>query len=103
MNIEIIKRIMHEKKTTLSLVKAETKKINELLDYTSTNIIELNDLIYPGVKLVGDKIGVPLNNANRNTKPGWEIRLETQIRNIRQAKMIRQRQKAGICWEKREN
>ena len=29
-----------------------------------------------------------------------EIRLETQIRNLRQqAKMIRQRKTAGICWD----
>ena len=37
------------------------------------NITELNKLMYAGVKLVCDKIGVPLKNTNRNPKPGWEI------------------------------
>ena len=27
--------------------------------------------------------GFPLKNTNRNSKPGWEIRLETRIRNLR--------------------
>ena len=37
---------------------------------------------------------------NRNSKPGWEIRQETQIRNLRkQAKMFRQRKNSGICWD----
>ena len=41
-------------------------------------------------------------NMNRKSKPGWEIRLETQIRNLRkQAKMIKQRKNAGTCWEKK--
>ena len=46
---------------------------------------------------------VLLKNTNRNSKPGWEIWLETQIRNLRQqTKMIRQRRNAGICWDKKE-
>ena len=34
------------------------------------NITEVNELIYAGVKLVSEKIGVPHRNSNRNTKPG---------------------------------
>ena len=44
------------------------------------NIAELKELIYVGVKLVFDKIGVPPRNMKRNTKPGWEIRLEGQAK-----------------------
>ena len=61
------------------------------------NITKLNELIYTKAKGVSEKIPVPLKNSNRNTKPGWVFRLETQIRNIRQqSKMIKQRKNAGI-------
>ena len=55
------------------------------------NITELNVLIYAGAKLVCDKIGVPLKNMNRNSKPGWEIWLETQINVQQQTNKARQR------------
>ena len=45
-------------------------------------ITELNKFIYAGAKSVFDKIGVPLKNTIRNLKPGWEIQLEMQIRNL---------------------
>ena len=62
------------------------------------NITKLNELIYAGAKLVCKKIRVPLKNTNRNSKPGWEIRLETKIRNLQQqAKMIKKRKNAGTC------
>ena len=64
--------------------------------------MELNNLIYTGAKLVCDKISVPLKNMNRHSKPGWEIQLETQIRNQQQAKMIRQRKNTETCWEKKK-
>ena len=36
-------------------------------------------------------------------KPGWEIRLETQIKNLqKQAKTIKQWKDAGICRNKRK-
>ena len=58
-------------------VKAKTKKVNKSFKNIPTdNITELNELIYAGEKLVSDKIGVPLRNTNRNTKPGWEMTLE---------------------------
>ena len=84
MNVKIIKRIMLELKITLSClrnqdgktVKADTEKINELLTHIRTsNITELNELIYARAKLISDKIGLP----KKNTKPGWKIRLETEI------------------------
>ena len=58
-----IRRIMSEKKTTLpslwNQVKSETEKVNDLLTNSPINdIIELNDLIYAGAKLVCEKIGV---------------------------------------------
>ena len=89
MNIEILKRIMSEKKTTLpslrnqdgKTARVETYKINELLTHISTyNITELNELIYAEAKLVWNRIGVSLKNTNRNSKLGWEIRLETQTK-----------------------
>ena len=62
------------------------------------NITELNEQIYAWEKLVCDKIGVLLKNTSINLKPGCEIRLETQMRNLRQqAKTIRQRENAGAC------
>ena len=84
---------MNEKKTTLPplrnidwrTLKAETEKINQVLTYISTikkNITELNELIHAEAK-----IGVPLQNTNRKSKPGWEIRLEMLIRNLRNDKI----------------
>ena len=57
-------------------------------------------LIYAGAKLVSDKIGVPLKNPNKNTKPGWESRLEKQVKKLgRQAKvLIKEKKKTGIDW-----
>ena len=55
MNLENLKGILNEKKTTLPslrniewrTVKTETEKINQVLTYISTkNITELNELIY---------------------------------------------------------
>ena len=83
--VEIIKRIMSEQMTILLSLKnqdlktvmEETEKINKLLTHISTNIMELNELIYAGVKLICVKIGTPLKNMNRNSKPEFEIRVET--------------------------
>ena len=102
-----------EKTTLLSLrniewrtVKTETNKINQVLPSISTNDInELNELIYAGAKLVCEKIGIPRKSTKKkNQSQGWEIQLETQIKkNLRkQAKMIKQRKDAGICWNQKE-
>ena len=52
------------------------------------NINELNDLIYAGAKLVNNKIDIPQRNPKRNPKPGWEMRLERQIKKMPQAKLL---------------
>ena len=62
-------------------LKTETNRINQMLPYISTNnITELNDLIYEGAKLVCEKIGVPSESTKKQSKPGWQVRLETQIK-----------------------
>ena len=80
---------MNSVKTTLSslrniewrTLKTETNKINQILPYISTNnITELKDLIYAGEKLVREKIGVPSKSTKKPSKPGWEVRLEIQIK-----------------------
>ena len=51
-------------------VKTETNKINQL--YISTNYItKLNELIYAGVKLVCEKIGIPSKSTKKKLKSGW--------------------------------
>ena len=72
-------------------------KINQVLPYISTNnITKLNELIYTWAKLVCEKIGILSKSTKKKSKPGWEIRLETQIKNLRKpAKMIKQREDAG--------
>ena len=63
-----------------------------LLYISTNNIYELNYLIYAGAKLVNEKIGIPTKSTKKQSKPGWEVRLETQIRNLRkQAKMVKQK------------
>ena len=84
-------------------LKTETNKINQILPYLSTNsIIELNELIYTGAKLVCEKIGIPPISTKKQSKPGWKIRLETQIKNLRkQAKMVKQKD-LGIYGKRME-
>ena len=61
----------------------ETEKVNEFWPNIPTgNITELNELIYAGAKLVCNEVSVPRRNQNRNTKPGWEIRLEEQVKKM---------------------
>ena len=44
-----------------------------------------------------------LKKHGRKSKPGWEIRVETQIKKLRkQVKGIKQRKDTGICRNKRE-
>ena len=82
---------MTEKKTTLpslrdqDLKKVKLEKVNKLLPNIPTNnMTELNELIFAGGKLASDKTGVLLRSPNRNPKPGLEIRLEEQAKNLRQ-------------------
>ena len=102
---------MNSEKTTLTslrniewrTVKTETNEINQVLSYISTdNITKLNELIYAGAKLVCEKIGIPSKSTKEKSKPGWEIRLETQMKTLRKkAKMIKQRKDASTCWKKK--
>ena len=63
-------------------LKIETNKINHILPYIPTNkITELNELIYASAKLVCDKIGIPSKSTKKQSKLGWKIQLETQIKN----------------------
>ena len=82
----------------------ETEKINQVLNYISTNnITKLNELIYVGAKLVCEKIGIPSQSIKKKSKPGWEIRLEMQMKNLwKQAKKIKQWKDAGICRDRKE-
>ena len=73
-----MKRIMSENKSALlslripkwRTVKSETGKINDQLKNSSTNITELNNLIYAGAKLDREKNRVPLKTTDRKLKPG---------------------------------
>ena len=67
------------------------------------NNTEWKELIYAGAKLVSEKIGIFLKNMNRKPKSGREIRLETQIKNLRQeAKMLRQKKNARTWWDEKK-
>ena len=76
-------------------VKMETSKINQVLTYIPmNNVTGLNELIYAGRKLVCEKIGIRSKSMKKKSKPGWEIRQETQVKNLRkQAKMINQKRR----------
>ena len=97
---------MTEKKTTWPFhrnqdwkgLKIEIEKVNKLSTNISTdNITKLKELIYAGVKLIFDKISIPLENRNKNTKRRWEIELEELIKKLRQqAKVPRKEQRERI-------
>ena len=89
MNLENVKGIMSSEKTILpslrniewKTLKTETNKINHILPYIPTNnITELNELIYAGAKLVCENIGIPSKSTKKQQEPGWEIRMESQIK-----------------------
>ena len=76
-------------------LKIETNKINHILPYIQmNNITELNEQIYAGAKLVCEKIGTPpKKSTKKQSKPGWGIQLETQIKKLqKQARMIKKRE-----------
>ena len=110
-NLENVKRIIRSEKTILpslrniewKTLKIETDNINHILPYIPTNnITELNELIYSGAKLICEKIGIPSKSTEKQSKSGWEIRLETQIKKLRkQVRMIKKRG-AGISGGKKE-
>ena len=103
---------MNNEKTTLPslsniewrTLNIETNRINHILSYIPTNnITELNELIYAGAKLVCEKIEILSKSTKKKSKPGREIRLETQIKNQRkQARTIKQKRDAVICGNRKE-
>ena len=108
-NLENLKRIMKSEKITLPslrdiewrTLKIETNKINQTLPYITTNdITELNELIYAGAKLVCEKIGVPSKSTKKQSKPGWEIRLETQIKKTTKTDQNGKTERSWNKWEK---
>ena len=81
------------RKIECKALKIEKNEINHMLPYIPlNNITELNELIYAGAKLVCEKIGIPSKRTKKPSRAGWEIRLETQIKNLRkQARIIKKR------------
>ena len=57
------------------------------------DITELNNLIYAEAKLVHDRTGISQRNSNKNTKPGWEIRPERQIKKQHESRKILKKEK----------
>ena len=112
LNLGNLKRILNSENTTKpslrniewGIVKTETNKMNQVRTNISTNnITDLNELIHAGAKLVCEKIGIPSKSTKEKSKPGWELRQETQIKNLRkQAKMIKQRKDDGIIRNRKE-
>ena len=71
--------------------------MNQVLTCISTNnITELNELIYAGAKLVCVKIGILSKITKEKSKPGWEFRLETQIKNPTKTAKSDKKKTAGI-------
>ena len=104
-NLENVKRIMNSEKTILPSLrniewktfKIETNKLNHILPYISTNnITELIELIYAGAKLVCEK------STTKQQKPGWEIRLESQIKKKlrKQARMVKRGAEISGGWRR---
>ena len=61
--------------------RIETEIINHILPNIPTNnITELNELFYARAKLVCETIRICSKSTKKQSKPGWEIRLEMQIK-----------------------
>ena len=90
--------------TEWKTLKIETNKINHILLYIQTNnITELNELIYAGARLVCEKIGIPSKSTKKQSKQGWEIRLETQIKKkIRKQALMTRKTCAEISGKKEQ-
>ena len=64
-------------------------------------ITELNEVLIAGVKLVGDKIDVPLRNSKRNTKSGREVRLEKTGKVITTSEYVKIGKSRRLEWDKK--
>ena len=53
------------------------------------------------MKLVCDTIKILQKNPKRNTKPEWEIRLESQVRKLQQTKVLRKENHKKVCWDEK--
>ena len=78
-NGELVKKIWlerrhyyHTSEIKTEKVNLETEKIIKWLKHIPMSSI--TKLIYTGAKLLGDEIGIPKRNQNRNAKPGRESR-----------------------------
>ena len=68
-----------------------------LTDIPSGNITELKQN-----NLYWSETSLPLRKLNRNKKPGWEIRLEGQIKKLQQpAKVLSKEKPARIYWDEK--
>ena len=65
-------------------VKAETKKINEILkNVTFTNIDNMRDVIKAAAILVSERVGVKRKTAQKQKDPFWKRRIENDIGKLR--------------------
>ena len=82
-------------------LREKLRKNDLLINITTNNITELNDLIYAGAKLVCGKIGVSSKKTKKESKIRGEIRVETQVRKQRQqAKILKQAKNLRLCSDK---
>ena len=90
--------MMSEKKNHMAISEesrvensqCRNRKDKQMINTNSTNnITELNELIYARGKLFCGEVTVLLMNTSKHSKPGWKIRLETKIKKLRQAKVLR--------------
>ena len=97
--IQALKEIMRGEKTTLpSLRDKDRKKVGEvteqvncLLQHIETDtLLELNNLIYAGAKMVAQSFTTQDRNLgnNREGKPNWERRLQRQISQLQRDEVL---------------
>ena len=70
---------------------------------THLYITKLSELIYAGAKLVYEKMGIPPKSTKKKSKPGWEIRLDTQMKNLRKQAKIKKKGKTRAHVETKRN
>ena len=75
-NLGLIKKITSKEKSSLRSLKNENLKNVKLGTEKENKVLQ-----HIGAKFVIYKIGIPQRNPCRNTKPGYEMRLEVQIKN----------------------
>ena len=61
--------------------------------YSTDNITELNDLIYPEAKLICNKFGITTNNTNIKKEPEWKNMLKEQIEGLLKQKELLRKEK----------